>query len=268
MSIAGLTMYDLPPVQRATDAWWAGLARACRAEGIKEVPAALSRDRPREDLWRDPGLLIGQTCGYPLLKEFSADLEILATPIYLAPGCEGASYRSLILVREDSPAATLGDLRGGVCAINDWQSQSGMNVLRHALAPLAEGARFFAEVKVAGKHQHSIALIAAGEADLAAIDCVSHALTARHDPASLAGTRVLAETEAAPLLPYVTSSHTDLDRRARLRAALYRAVNDPDLAEVRAALLIGGFADRQLADYAVMLEMEAEAVAQGYATLA
>jgi ABC-type phosphate/phosphonate transport system substrate-binding protein len=267
MKLAGLTMYDLDPVRAATDAWWTGLARACRAEGIEDVPDQLCRSGLREELWRAPNLLLSQTCGYPLLRQFTAYLRLLATPVYGAAGCYGPNYCSLILVGADSGARTLEDLRGGICAINDWDSQSGMNVLRHTIAPLAREGRFFGEVKVAGKHQLSIAMIARGEADIAAIDCVTHALMARHDPASVAGTRILAQTQAAPALPYVTGMQTSTADWTRLRAALDRALADPDLASVRDDLMIQGFADLSLSDYHIMLEMEAGAEAAGYAQL-
>ncbi len=267
MKLAGLTMYDHGPVRAATDAWWAGLARACVREGIADVPIELWRGGAREDLWRAPNLLLSQTCGYPLLKHFTADLKLLATPVYGARGCDGPNYRSLIVVGADNPARTLEDLRGGICAINDWDSQSGMNVLRHTIAPLARDGRFFAEVKVSGGHGLSAAMIARGEADIAAIDCVTHALMARHDPASVAGTRVLAQTRAAPALPYVTGARTSREDWTRLRAALDRALADPALAPARDTLMIRGFADLSLSDYDVMLEMEAGAAAAGYPRL-
>jgi ABC-type phosphate/phosphonate transport system substrate-binding protein len=267
VKLAGLTMYDLAPVRAATDAWWSGLAKACRQEGLKDVPDQLWRGGAREDLWRSPDLLLSQTCGYPLLKDFTNHLTLLATPIYDTKGCDGPTYRSLIVVRDDSPAENPEDLRGGICAINDWDSQSGMNVLRHTIAPLSREGRFFGEVKVAGKHHLSIAMIAAGEADVAAIDCVTHGLMARHEPESLAGTRVLCQTDSAPALPYVTGIATATDDQRRLRSALHNALADPDLAAARADLMINGFADLALDDYGVMLDMETGAAAAGYASL-
>ncbi|MFP6706356.1 MAG: hypothetical protein VCE75_10070 [Alphaproteobacteria bacterium] len=62
---------------------------------------------------------MSQTCGYPLLKHFTAHLTLLATPVYQTQGCEGPNYRSLIVVAADNPAETLAELRGGICAIND-----------------------------------------------------------------------------------------------------------------------------------------------------
>jgi ABC-type phosphate/phosphonate transport system substrate-binding protein len=110
-------------------------------------------------------------------------------------------------------------------------------------------------------------MIARGEADVAAIDCVTHGLMARHDPSSVEGTRVLAQTQAAPALPYVTGKQTIGRERKRLRAALDRAMADPDLAEARDALMIKGFADLALRDYQVMLEMEKAAAEAGYPDL-
>ena len=54
--IAALTMYDLPEIRAATDAWWAAVAKHLSSAGVEDVPAALSRDRLAHDLWRDPGL--------------------------------------------------------------------------------------------------------------------------------------------------------------------------------------------------------------------
>ena len=78
-----------------------------------------------------------------VLKLFTDHLKLLATPIYSAPGCDGPNYRSLIVIAADHPARILDDLRGGICAINDWDSQSGLNVLRHIIAPLGQKGRFF-----------------------------------------------------------------------------------------------------------------------------
>ena len=63
MSVASLPMYDLPEVTAATDAWWAGLARAMRREGLSDVPDRLTRGPDVAELWRASDLLFSQTCG-------------------------------------------------------------------------------------------------------------------------------------------------------------------------------------------------------------
>src|SRR5919106_1169060 len=121
------------------------------------------------------------------------------------------------------------DLRGGVCAINGWNSHSGMSALRALIAPLSAGSRFFARIEVSGSHRASLAMIARGEADVAAIDCVVHALLVRHRPAAVAGTRPLGRTPSAPAPPFVARASAGEATVARLRAALFRALDDPAL---------------------------------------
>jgi ABC-type phosphate/phosphonate transport system substrate-binding protein len=261
-------MYDHPAFRGLVDDWWRGLARAFTAEGIAKPPAALDRAVPRETLWRSPDLLLSQTCGYPLITAFRDDLVLVATPCYAAPGADGATYRSQIVVARDAAAAAITDLEGAVAAINGWDSHSGMNALRHAVAPHARDGRFFAAIRLSGNHADSIAMVAAGQADVCAVDCVTHALLSAHVPEVLSGTRVLARTAPAPALPYVTASGAPADLVRRLRAGLARAVADPDLAVVREALLIRDFEVLELAAYDRMLEMEAAAARAGYPQLA
>ncbi len=261
-------MYDLPCVSDATDAWASGLGKALAKEGVEDAPASLTRGLSVAELWRSPDLLLSQTCGYPLITAYADDLSLLLTPVYRTPGCEGSGYRSFVVVHKDNAAKSLEDLRGSRCAINGATSQSGMNVLRREIAPLARDGVFFSEVIVSGKHPESIAMIAAGKADVAAVDCVTFGLMARHDPASVAEIRVLTETRSAPSLPYVTSKDAAPDLRDRIVAALNKAAEDPDLGAVRGDLLLDGFAALSLSDYAVMTEMESEAATMGYPELA
>ena len=196
-----------------------------------------------------------------------ASLTPLATPCYAAPGCDGSNYRSFVLVRDDSRAMELADLRGATVAVNSFNSHSGTNALRALVAPLAENGRFFGAVRVTGAHRASLALLLAGEADVMAMDCVLHALLTMHRPAALAGTRILAATESAPAPPLVTSATASPERVALIREALLAAMADPDSVEPRAALLIAGLAVLPPAAYQRIVEIEAEALRHGYLEL-
>ena len=154
----------------------------------------------------DPRLLIGQCCGYDVVYGFSSSVTPLATPEFDADGCEGSDYRSFVLVRNDSPAGELADLRGATCVINGFNSHSGTNALRALVAPLSRDGRFFGAVKVSGAHVESLALLKAGEAEIMAMDCVVHALLRRYRPDALDGTRILCRTGSAPAPPLVTST--------------------------------------------------------------
>jgi ABC-type phosphate/phosphonate transport system substrate-binding protein len=268
MSTASLLMYDLPEVRSALDDLWAGLVRHCAREALADAPAALAREYSGPELWARSDLLFSQCCGYDLVNGCAGVLRPLATPCYRAPGCAGPDYLSIVVVGEGSAATGLEDLRGGVCAINGWNSHSGMNALRALVAPLSRHGRFFDRVEVSGAHIASLAMVARGEADVAAIDCVVHGLLARHRPAALLGTRILCHTAPAPAPPFVTSARTRDDLLARLRAALIRTFDDPALEAARADLLLAKIEVLPPSAYDRIKAFERLAARYGYSALA
>jgi len=257
-------MYDPPELRREVDAWWSGLAAAFRREGVTDVPDRLDRSIAFDALWSAPDLLFAQACGFPMIGQWAGRLEYLATPRYAAPGCEGASYCSFVLVAAESTARTLEDLRGARCSINGRVSHSGFNALRGLVAPVAQNGKFFGAVSVSGGHLESLAEIERGDADVAAIDCVSHALLSRCRPELVAATRIIGRTACAPGLPYVTRLPADADLMQRLRAGLEHAFADPGLCAVRDALLIAGLDVLPVTTYSCMADMEADAVRHRY----
>ncbi len=265
---ASLPMYDLPTLRPATERWWRGLAGHLRAAGIDGVPERLHTNDDPMTLWRDPELLLSQTCGYPLTHALSGHLQLIATPVYRAPGCDGACYASVILVHKASGAERLDELRGRVCAYNSCVSQSGYNVLRAMIAPLAGGPPFFERVLPTGSHGESARAVGQRRADVCAIDCVTYALMQRYVPALLAGTRTLTWSPKAPGLPYVTRVGLDSETLVRMRAALTQALADPTLAGARDALLIADMVELPLAAYDAIPAMEADARQLGYPALA
>ena len=260
---ASLPMYDLPGLEAATDAWWAGLAAAFRAEGLAAVPPRLTRHADHTALWRAPDLLLSQTCGYPLTHALAGQVTLVATPVYDCAGCEAGMYRSEIVVRADDPAACLADLGGRRAAVNAADSQSGCHALRHAARALSGEGRLFGAVVMTGGHRASLQAVAMGEADVCAIDGVTYALLGRTQPGLVGRLRVLAQTEAAPALPYITRRDIAPDDLRRLQTGLLRACGDPALSDVRAALLLAGVVVLPLSAYDRILDMEAAADAAG-----
>jgi ABC-type phosphate/phosphonate transport system substrate-binding protein len=268
MTIVSLPMYDLPEAAGATDALWRGLAEHLRRAGIEDVPGALTRHPSLPAHWLAPDLLFSQTCGFPLRHVLKGRVRLVATPCYAVPGCEGPSYRSLILVRAGSRFRSLADLRDSRAAFNARDSQSGYNAFRSVIAPLARDGRFFAEVVETGSHAASLEAVAAGRADVAAVDCVSIALFARYRRPVMREVREIGRTPSAPGLPYITSMDTGEDLLGRLRAGLQGAMADPALAAAREALLLDKVTLLPDSAYERIDEMEAAAVATGYAELA
>jgi hypothetical protein len=173
--IAAFPMYDFPELEAAHDELWSTIRGCLSDAGVAETPAQLTRRIDHVEVWTHPDLLLGQGCEYPLAKFLANDVRLVATPRYAVPGCDGAAYRSAIVVRKDDPAETLADLRDRRCAINERSSNSGMNLLRASIACFADGTRFFESIVFSGSHRRSVQMVACGDADVAAVDCVSFA---------------------------------------------------------------------------------------------
>jgi ABC-type phosphate/phosphonate transport system substrate-binding protein len=266
--VASLGMYDPPWLRGANDALWRGIAARLRDAGVADVPDALDRGRPLGAIWRDPRLLLAQTCGYPLATSLREAVTVVAAPVHDLPGCGGARHRSLVVVAQTSSVATLAELRGARAAINGRDSNTGMNLLRRAVAPLARRGRFFGAVRETGSHLASMEAVRTGAADVAAIDCVTFALARRHRPALVEGLRVLAESDPSPSLPFVTRGGADVNEVAALRSALAGALADPALATTADALALARVEPVSAEDYEILLRYERAAAAAGYPGLA
>jgi ABC-type phosphate/phosphonate transport system substrate-binding protein len=265
MRPASLPMYDADPV--AVGAWWHAIADALRAESVAGVPDAIAWPDDLDAHWRDPSLLLSQTCGYPFVTRLSDVVQVVGAFRYTAPGASGIQYRSALLAREGDAGLELADFRGRRVALNALDSYSGWHALRASLAALdgigGDGRRdgdgdgrshahddsppprddggFFRDRLVTGSHRASLIAVQASNADLAAIDCITLAGLRRHAPHLLAGLSIIGHTDPAPGLPLVTARRTSAEDLAALRRALDAVSHDPLLADVRDALFIGGF---------------------------
>lgn len=250
--IVSLPMYDLPEIREHTEAWRDALISRLNAAGLEAGAPDPHDPRGRP--------LLTQVCGYKLIDGTMPWVQPLATPDYAVDASPGTDYRSVIVVREDDSATSVAHLRGRVAAVNSWDSHSGMNALRQAVAWLASDGRFFAEVKLSGAHRDSIAMIRAGEADTAAIDCLTFALLRVNAPAEVKGVRVLALTKPAPAPPYVTVSDADGDTVEILRRVLATTPPPPELMIGRIEILPRSAYDR-------IAEIEQAAIDRGYPEL-
>jgi ABC-type phosphate/phosphonate transport system substrate-binding protein len=265
-SIAALPMYDLPELEAAHDALWSWVAARLAERGLTDIPARLSRNLSHEDSWRHPGLLLGQACEYPLATSFASVARPIATPWYAAEGCEQGYYRSALVVRSVDGAEQLQHLRDRRCVINDRISNSGMNLLRAAVAPLAGGSRFFSRVFESGSHRRSVEMVATGQADLTAVDCVSWAHFRRYHPELTGELRVLGWTPRSPCLPLITARGMDERSVLVLLDVLRGLGSDHLLTAVRRDLLLERVEPHQ-GGYAEVLRLEREAVGLNYRSL-
>lgn len=236
--LACLPMYDWPEERTSVDALWS----AIRAGRVGNLPTLLTRP-PTEAalfaLWRDPALVLSQTCWGPLSQGMLPGLQVLAQPDYSdVAGGQGPLYRSALIGREgvarpvpEGMQADLpeGLLAGRVLAANARHSLSGWLALARDLG--ADPAQMAAGVVITGGHRAAIRAVAEERADIAAVDCRSWALAQRHEPCAR-GLIVLGWTAPRPGLPYVTGARTTPAQAAALTETLIGMGCHPPLEEV------------------------------------
>jgi ABC-type phosphate/phosphonate transport system substrate-binding protein len=231
--LAALPMYDAPPLRPAWDALWQALRDQLRAAGI-DAPEALTRDPDYPAQWRDPALVVGQTCGMPYRLGLWRHLDIVGAFDFALPDCPPGYYNSAIVTRAGAGAV---DAASAVFAVNSLDSQSGWHALMGWLGHET------ANPLMTGSHFASLAAVSEGRADAAAIDAVSLRIAARMGLAD--GTETLARTRPTPGLPLVTARGHDAGLIASVVAATVAALPPA----VTGPLGIRGFARFSNDDY-------------------
>jgi len=265
---ASLPMYNLPEMRPVNAQFWEALRGLLMEAGLDEVPETLHFDQVPVPERIGPEMLFSQVCGYPLETIFSGQAVRLGTPCYDGPGCDGPSHCGLFVVPAGSSAGQLRDLRGGKFLVNHRHSNSGMNLPRRALAEVADGRPFFAQVIETGSHPGNLDRIARGEADATAVDCVTFAFWSHYRPEAARQVRVLARTPPSPAIPFVTSTATPAATAEVLRAALREFAHNPRYAKARRGLMVTDIVDVPAAAYRGLLDYQREAAELGYPALA
>lgn len=202
--IASLPMYDTVATAAAHDRLWALIRQA-----LGHGPERLHRGSDLWAVWRDPALLLSQTCGLPYRAKLRGAVALVGTPDYGVPGCPPGYYCSVIVVRRHDRRRRFHDFGQARLARNDALSQSGWGALV-AYAREA-GADLPADVLETGSHAASARAVLDKQADLAALDAVTWAHLLRDAPA-MRGLRVLARTRPTPGLPLITAPTQDAER--------------------------------------------------------
>ena len=264
--LASLPMYLAN--RPAVAALWKLLCEALAAGGLADLPATLTWPDDLHAHWLDPTLLLSQSCGYPYTDDLAGKVQLLGAFAYDAPQCSGILCRSVLVARAEHGHLPLQGFRGLRAAFNAANSQSGYNAFRALVAPLAAGDRFFASALETGGHSASVAAVREGQADLAAIDCVTYAALARYTPQATDGLCIVATTEAYPGLPLITAKGTSAAQVLQLQNALRTVAASAKAMPTLQALGIVGFEVPETGVYQRCVEMRASALALGYPVLA
>jgi ABC-type phosphate/phosphonate transport system substrate-binding protein len=263
--IANARMYAVTP--EAEDAWAALIGHVSEEAGAVFDYLPYPAPQPLEDLWRRPDLGCVFMCGYPIALGI-ADVTPLAAPVPNAPWAKGrAVYRSDLIVKADAPFTRLEDTFAGRVGWTVEHSHSGFNALRHHLLAYRTTERRQVYAHVTGHlvtARRILDEVLAGGIDIGPLDGYWHMLIRAYRPDLLAGVRVLASTEVAPMPAFVTAKDVDPAMVARLRAAFAVAHEREWFAPLASRLLITGFQPVDHADFATTLAWDREAKASGY----
>jgi ABC-type phosphate/phosphonate transport system substrate-binding protein len=259
-------MYSVSPPAAA--AWRRLLAHVVATSGVAMEIIDHAYPAKLGELWARPDLGCTFMCGWPFVREGAVKM-LLAAPVPVADWSGGhALYRSDFIVAREAPFRQLEETFGHRFAFNALDSHSGYNAPRAHLAAFASQAPLFRElVGPLVTHTRVVEAIAAGTAEVAAIDSFSLLLMRRHAADLAERVRVIEATAACPIPAFVASRLANGDA-ARVRDAL---VGLSASAEGRALLedvCLLGFVAVKPAAYATTQAMEQQAIARGYPTIA
>ena len=235
MTIASLAMYPFSHLRSAYDRFW------------DSVRVRLEVDGPDLDWVLDPldacrreDLLLGQTCGWPLVTELASSVRVIGTFDCDVHGAHDGTYCSVLVSNSDDRLEVILDRRDLVVVANSPDSLSGWVSLRVAAA---SAGRRLDTARWTGSHAASIDVVRNDSAHLAAIDAVTWAHIGTDE------LNVVGSGPRIPCLPLVTSGSSADAVVEQLRTALGDTVSDPAMADVCTTLKIRGFVVRDLADY-------------------
>jgi len=224
--IASLPMYDRASNAHAHDAFWALIRDNLRAAGM-DAPDGLDRDTGYMAGWGRPDLVLGQICNLPFRAKFRGTVTVIGTADYGLPDCPAGYYNSVFVVHRDAVGETPADFANGRFAANGLMSHSGYGAPQ-AWA-LAHNFQFNAPM-ITGSHDRSLAMVASGRADIAALDAQTWAMQSTESPEA-ADVRVIGHTAASPGMTFITrAGQNPVPYFNAIKAAI--AAMPPDIAGV------------------------------------
>jgi ABC-type phosphate/phosphonate transport system substrate-binding protein len=258
--IANARMYSVAP--SAAAAWRRLLEAALAHAGLDWPVVEHAWPAPIQELWARDDLGCAFMCGLPFARRRPRP-TLIAVPIPSPARYHGRPvYFTDFIVRQDAPFTRLEDTFGARLAWTSPDSHSGCNAVRHHLLSYRspERPRLYAvTVGPLATPRRVLEAIAEARADVGPIDSYAFALLQRHEPALAGRVRVVASTKSAPIPPLVATAFLDAGTTLRLRAGLSAA--SPEL---RAELLLDGFAAARPEEYDGLETLARAAAAAGY----
>lgn len=191
-------MYDRPGNRVAHDALWSLIRDGLRTRGLA-APDALNRTVHHMRGWERDDLVLGQICNLPLKHLFWDHVTVIGASDYGLADCPPGHYRSHFIVHRDSDPAHL-NARQSRLAVNERLSWSGYG------APQAWAHRTggpFTNIIETGSHDASLACVAEGRANMAAIDAQTWVMQCRDTPVTR-HVKIIGHTDTSPGQTFIT----------------------------------------------------------------
>jgi ABC-type phosphate/phosphonate transport system substrate-binding protein len=218
--IANLMMYARPELAGAHTRFW-GLIRSHLARVGINAPRDLSQAAEEFSVWKHPDLVLSQTCGMPYRIWLHDSVELVGTPDYGLSDCPAGYYRSAFVVRAEDTRNSLAAFQDATFAFNQTFSQSGYAAPYWHTRPVG----FWIQTRTQ-THGHVVSAlaVAAGRADIAALDAVTWRNVQRYEGFATK-LRVLEWTAPTPGLPLITAKGQNAEA---IHSAVANAIADLD----------------------------------------
>ncbi len=212
--IASLPMYARPSNRAAHDALWALIRDGLRDRGLA-APDSLDHETDHMAGWARNDLVLSQICNLPYRARFRDHVTLIGAADYGLDGCAPGYYRSVFVVRADSAAQNPQEMAQDRFVCNEQLSQSGYGAAQ--LWADRHGFQFRLHAET-GSHNASIAAVADGTADIAAIDAQTWRIETEENPIT-AQLKVVGYSDSSPGLSFIT-------RRGQNPAPYFDAIAD------------------------------------------
>jgi ABC-type phosphate/phosphonate transport system substrate-binding protein len=249
MAVANARMYSVTPAVGA--AWKELFAWVLRRADLDWEILDHEAPRPLDELWSRDDLGLAMMCGLPFSRR-KPQPTLVAAPIP-SPARYGGRpvYTTDIVVRADSTNRSIEDTAGSVVGYTLPDSLSGGVAPKRFLSGIA----YRAEVNHLVNARGVIQALVDGRIDIGPLDGYYHDLLRANDPEFASQVRTIATTSALPIPPLVATATLGDHELQRLRNALLAVAERSELEQLRARLLLRGFAVPQASDYLPLARM-------------
>lgn len=170
---------------------------------------------------------------------------------------KGPTYRSLLLVRADSPYKSLNDLKGKKLAMVDPGSTSGFLVPTTLIIKETgqKPEEFFSDVAFAGSHDASLLQLKAGSVEAAAVQDITFDDYAKAGKIDKAQFRIIVTSDPLPGSPLVLRAGLDPKLKTAVREAILNAHEQGVKLEVAGMGTFKRFIEAKDEDFAFIADM-------------